>query len=101
MVPEQKRAEQAAFDARVDALRGRMTQRQIAHRLKCSCTKVRAALARLGDRSAMEHLPEGNHVVVGGIVHLCTCGWRSRPWFSNALASAAGLQHREEMAQLQ
>lgn len=99
-VSEKKRAEQSAFDAKVDILRRRMTQRQVAVKLKCSPTKVRAAIGRLGEISAMDHQPEGNHVVVGGIVHICTCGWRSRPWFSNMLASAAGEAHREGMERL-
>lgn len=101
-VTDEKRAEQAAFDAKVDVLRRkRLTQRHIAQKLKCSATKVKAAIKRLGEQHALEHLPVENSVVAGGIVHHCSCGWRSRPWFSGMLATAAGMQHREEMDRIQ
>jgi len=99
-ISEKKRREQAAFDIRVDILRRRMSQRQMAAYLKCADTKIKAAISRLGNKSVTVHQPDGNHIVTGGIIHLCSCGWRSRPWFSNILASAAGVAHREEMERI-
>lgn len=34
--------------------------------------------------------PEG-----GGVIHVCSCGWRSRKCFSSAIASCEGMDHRE------
>lgn len=43
-----------------------------------------------------DHNSLGNEVIPGeGIVHRCSCGWVSRPCFSNAVASNLGTDHRE------
>lgn len=36
----------------------------------------------------------GNEVTLTGIVHRCSCGWVSRPCFSNAVAPVLGAEHR-------
>jgi hypothetical protein len=46
----------------------------------------------------MKHEGLFNEVVTGGIVHRCSCGWVSRPCFSNAIASNEGADHREAAA---
>lgn len=55
---------------------------------------------RLSDRvqlatSNLEHASLGNEVTPDGIVHRCSCGWVSRPCFSNMVASNLGADHRE------
>lgn len=42
-----------------------------------------------------EHVTNGNETTAGGIVHRCSCGWISRPCFSNATATLEGIAHRE------
>lgn len=43
----------------------------------------------------MEHTSKGNTATDSGIVHTCSCGWVSRPCFSNAIASVEGMNHRD------
>jgi hypothetical protein len=43
----------------------------------------------------MTHQSLGNEVTPEGIVHRCSCGWVSRPCFSNAVASNEGQDHRD------
>lgn len=43
----------------------------------------------------MAHQSLGNEVTPDGIVHRCSCGWVSRPCFSNMIASIEGQDHRE------
>ncbi len=47
----------------------------------------------------MEHRSMGNEAVEGGIVNRCTCGWVSRPCFSNSIASIEGQNHRDDEAE--
>lgn len=47
-----------------------------------------------------EHRSMGNEVVKGGIIHKCSCGWVSRPCFSNMTASALGMDHRDEYVKI-
>lgn len=47
-----------------------------------------------------EHQSQGNEVIDGGIVHRCSCGWVSRPCFSNMLASLEGMNHRDATSHL-
>lgn len=37
-----------------------------------------------------------NEVRENGIVHVCSCGWVSRPCFSSMIASVEGMRHRGE-----
>lgn len=39
-----------------------------------------------------------NEVRDGGVVHICSCGWVSRPCFSSAVASGEGMDHRDREA---
>lgn len=52
----------------------------------------------------MEHTSRGNEMVRSetgtGIVHTCSCGWQSRPCFSNAMASVLGMEHRDQALHL-
>lgn len=43
----------------------------------------------------MTHQSIGNEVTPDGIVHRCSCGWVSRPCFSNMIASLEGQEHRD------
>lgn len=38
-----------------------------------------------------------NEIRDDGVVHVCSCGWVSRPCFSSAIASCEGMDHRESM----
>ncbi len=40
--------------------------------------------------------PVHNEITKEGIVHVCSCGWRSRPCFSSMVASCEGIDHREK-----
>jgi hypothetical protein len=46
----------------------------------------------------MTHQSLGNEVTPDGIVHRCSCGWVSRPCFSNMIASVEGQDHRAAAA---
>ena len=52
----------------------------------------------------MEHQSQGNEVVRDvdgtGIVHTCSCGWKSPKCFSNAMASVLGMEHRDNAPKL-
>lgn len=45
-----------------------------------------------------EHVGLHNEVRDGGIVHVCSCGWISRPCFSSIIASNEGQDHRDREA---
>jgi hypothetical protein len=47
-----------------------------------------------------EHHVGHNEVREGGVVHVCSCGWESRPCFSSAVASNEGADHRELKSRL-
>lgn len=95
-----KALELAAFDRKVDRLRHKLSRRVIASRLKATAYAVKAAILRLELRDKLALMPHQglcNEVIPGGVIHRCSCGWISRPWFSGMLASADGERHREDM----